>query len=280
MSRPRLLRLMAAAGICAALFTAWPSEALAQRRGRVAVRGGVVVAPRVYLGYGYYDPFWWGGWGPAWGPGWYPGFGPAFVGSNAGSARIQVTPKQAEVYVDGYLAGTVDDFDGFFQRLDVAPGEHELTLYLDGYETIAEKVLFRPGATLDIRHQMRALAPGEASGPRPTAATPPPQMAGPDPVMGPGGPRGPRGPQAPFPDAPPPPDSAFGTLAVRMQPSNATLLVDGEEWHAPEGDGPILIDLPEGPHEIEVRVEGRPPYHRTVQVRAGRTVPLNVSVSR
>lgn len=278
MSRARLLRFMAAAGVCAAVLTSWPIEAAAQRRGRVAVRGGVVVAPRVFLGYGYYDPFWWGGWGPAWGPGWYGPYGPGYFGNGAGSARLRVTPKQAEVYVDGYLAGTVDDFDGVFQRLDVPPGEHELTLYLDGFETITQTLLFRPGATIDIRQQMRALANGESNGPRPTAATSPQSPGATDPAMGPGGPGGRR---APFPDAPPPPpDSAFGTLAVRVQPANATLLVDGEEWHAPEGGGPILIDLPEGPHEIEVRVEGRPPYQRTVQVRAGRTMPLNVSVSR
>ena len=49
---------------------------------------------------------------------------------------------------------------------------------------------------------------------------------------------------------------------------------------APEGDGPILIDLPEGAHEIEVRRDGLPAYRRTVQIRAGRTLPLNVSLSR
>lgn len=283
MSRARLLRFMAAAGVCAAVLTAWPTAAAAQRRGRVAVRGGVVVAPRVVLGYGYYDPFWWGGWGSAWGPGWGPAwgpgwYGPGYFGNGAGSARLRVTPKQAEVYVDGYLAGIVDDFDGVFQRLDVPPGEHELTLYLDGYETITEQLLFRPGSTIDIRHQMRALAPGESNGPRPEAARPSPSAGASNPAMGPGGPRGRR---APGPDMPPPVSQAgFGTLAVRVQPATATLFVDGEEWHAPEGGGPILIDLPEGPHEIEVRAEGRPPYHRTVEVRAGRTVPVNVSVSR
>ena len=31
-------------------------------------------------------------------------------------------PSEARVYVDGYYAGTVDDFDGLFQRLNVSPG--------------------------------------------------------------------------------------------------------------------------------------------------------------
>ena len=93
----------------------------------------------------------------------------AFTASGYSSARIQVTPKHAEVYVDGYMAGTVDDFDGFLQRLDVPPGEHELTLYLDGYRTIRQKVLFRPGATVKISQAMEPLPPGESNEPRPQA---------------------------------------------------------------------------------------------------------------
>ena len=38
--------------------------------------------------------------------------------------RFKVTPKEAAVYVDGYYAGVVDDYDGVFQRLHVTPGQH------------------------------------------------------------------------------------------------------------------------------------------------------------
>ena len=48
--------------------------------------------------------------------------------------------------MDGYLVGTVDDFDGWMQRLHVMYGEHEIQIYLQGYRTIRQKVLFRPGA--------------------------------------------------------------------------------------------------------------------------------------
>ena len=67
-------------------------------------------------GYGYYDPFWfgYGGWSPY---GWYaPFYLPNAYDSNVGSGRLQVKPRNAEVYVDGYYAGTVDDFDGALQR--------------------------------------------------------------------------------------------------------------------------------------------------------------------
>jgi hypothetical protein len=259
-----------AAALCAVVTILWPAEAHAQRRGRPGGGRAVVVAAPVAFGYGFYDPFWnWGpGWGPGWGfPGWFPPFGPAFAGA-FGSARLQVTPRQAEVYVDGYLAGTVDDFDGVFQRLDVAPGEHDLTIYLEGYQTLTQKLLFRPGATVQIRHRLQPNAAGDVTGPRPgvtvPAATPP---------QGPG-------PQGGWPPQTAPAQDDFGTLSIRVQPADATLLVDGEEWSAPEGDGPILIELPDGTHEVEVRREGLATYRRVVQVRAGRTVTLNVSLSR
>jgi hypothetical protein len=65
-----------------------------------------------------------------------------------------------------------------------------------------------------------------------------------------------------------------------VQPGDATLHVDGEEWTAPAGAGPVLIELREGSHEVEVRKEGFSTFRRTVAVRAGETVPLNVSLSR
>ncbi|MGE0362104.1 MAG: PEGA domain-containing protein [Vicinamibacterales bacterium] len=268
--RVRATSLILAAVVCAALVTLFPADASAQRRGRPGWgRGAVVVAAPVFYGYGYHDPFWWGpGWGPGWGhPGWFGPWGTPF--GAFGSARLQVTPRQAEVYVDGYLAGLVDDFDGVFQRLQVPPGEHELTIYLEGYRTFTQKLLFRPGATIDIKQPLVPLAPGESTGPRPQATAPP---AG-----------SPAGVPPPY-GGPPPigPDraAAFGTLAIRVQPAEATLLVDGEEWSAPGGGERLLIELAEGTHDIEVRLDGAAPYRRTVEVRAGRTTTLNVSVPR
>jgi hypothetical protein len=67
------------------------------------------------LGWGYaYDPYWYG-------PGWaYPYEVPP--GAVTGGLRLEVTPKTADVYVDGYYAGVVNDFNGHFQHLDLTPG--------------------------------------------------------------------------------------------------------------------------------------------------------------
>ncbi len=115
-----------------------------------------------YRAYGY--PFYYGAWGyPYGGP--YPY--PAGYYDYSGAARLEVRPREAEVYIDGYLVGTVDNFDGWAQRLNVAPGEHQLVIYLKGHRTFRENVLFRPGATLRVEHVMQPLEPGDVEEPRP-----------------------------------------------------------------------------------------------------------------
>jgi hypothetical protein len=220
--------------------------------------------------YRYYNPFFWSYYDPFFLP--YAQFPyPPYYGRGFyepwGSARIQATPRDAEVYIDGYLVGTVDDFDGVFQRLDVPAGEHELTLYLEGFQTFREKVLFRPGATLKISHTMQPLAAG-------TPAEPRPQPSGR--TGAPGQRRGAYPPDAGSRS----PASAYGSLAIRVQPSDATVLVDGEAWTGPEGDQPLVIELTEGTHRVEARREGFTTYATTVRVRRGETVRLNVSLSR
>ena len=86
-------------------------------------RGRGVFFPRAYIYTPFYDPFW----------GYYPYAGyPYVAGRSYGDVRTQVTPKDAEVYVDGFYAGVVRDFDGTFKRLHLTPGGHAITLYLEG----------------------------------------------------------------------------------------------------------------------------------------------------
>ena len=66
-----------------------------------------------------------------------------------------VDPAEARVYVDGYYAGVVDDFDGLFQRLHVSPGRHEITLKLEGYTSHRMRVYVGPDATLKLHYDMQ-----------------------------------------------------------------------------------------------------------------------------
>ena len=216
----------------------------------------------------FYDPFWaytfWG----------YPGFYPpafysaAFVAES--SARIQVTPREAEVYVDGYRAGIVDDFDGFAQRLRVPPGEHVIELYLEGYKPVTQNILFTPGETFRIRYEMEKLASGEAQPPRPTPRVPPATSTHPPPYDAFGRPAGASPATAAMEGA--------GVLVIRVQPGDAAVIVDGERW---QGSGDRLeIQVTPGPHRIEVQKDGYQPFTSTVQSRPGEATVVNVSLTR
>lgn len=119
-----------------------------------------------------------GGWGPY---GWFPPFA---HGRPYSSLRLQIAPRDTEVFVDGYYAGLVDDFDGAFQRLHLEPGQHTIQLYLTGHRTAEQRIYLQPGGTFRIRHTMEPLAAGEAAparpapAPRPSTATPPTQPPG------------------------------------------------------------------------------------------------------
>src|SRR5438128_2119435 len=94
--------------------------------------------------------------------GYYPG-----AYEPASALRIEVTPSDAEVFLDGYLVGIVDDFDGFFQRLRVRPGAHEIDIVRDGFHSVHQKLFLEPDRTFRVRYTMNKLKAGEAPDPRP-----------------------------------------------------------------------------------------------------------------
>jgi hypothetical protein len=263
----------------------WPAEAHAQPR-RVVVRRAPI-RTSVFVGVGYYRPYYWyrpwfyDPWYPHGYYGWYQPYGYYGGYDMSSSLRLQVEPKETEVFIDGYWAGTVDEFDGFFQRLHLEPGEHELQLYLEGHRSIRQKIYLQPSATFRVRHTMAPLAAGDTPDPRPTPA------AGSQPGRYDAFGRRQRG-EPPAPREAPEPSArseraargAFGTLAVRVQPRDAEIVIDGESWDAPESSERLVVELPEGEHRIEVRKEGFAAYASTVGVRRGETTTINVSLAR
>lgn len=256
---------------------------------RVVVVGGYYASP-----YWLYDP--WYGY-DQWGIYGYPPPYRYYNMDPGASVRLDVKPKEAEVYVDGYYAGVVDDFDGVFQRLRVAPGEHEIELYLDGYETVRQRVYLPVNDTFKIRYTMERPSAGEQPEARPQPINPPsppqaggypPQAGGyppqpggyppPPPGRGPAGRRMPPPPQQP-PDAPRGGQaSAYGTLAIRVQPGDAEVSIDGEQWRGPDERDRLVVDVAEGSHTVEIRKSGYRTYVTQVDVRRGETTPLNVSL--
>jgi hypothetical protein len=252
-----------------------------------------------YYGYRYYPSFYWGVgayFGPYYYSPWlysaywnYPAYYDAYddgYGYWGGSSlKVNVEPKTAEVYVDGYFAGIVDQFDGIFQSLSIEPGEHEITIYQEGFRSMRQRLYLSPGATLRIKGALERLAPGEPSEPRPMRPAGPPSSdvdaQAPSPYQAAPQYQPPPQPQAPAAESyPPPAEGRYGQLAIRVQPADAEVLIDGETWRAPAGSERLVVSLAPGTHRVEIRREGYDAFVTAIEVRRGETTPLNVSLAR
>lgn len=110
-----------------------------------------------------------------------PGYPPPYAyryGGSESDLRLAVTPREASVYIDGYFAGHVDDYDGMFQRLHVEPGAHEITIHLKGYRSLREKMYLSPNATRKISGKLEPLSAGEPDEPTPVPVNPPSPPSG------------------------------------------------------------------------------------------------------
>jgi hypothetical protein len=187
------IKIFAVLGL-AAVIAAAPSSAQAQVRGRtgsavvghatplpgpspiIAGSRGFSIFPYApfyrpgvglgfYFGYpGYYGPY-------AYGYPYYYAYGaypygyappPWYIGATArayGGVRIDMPQKDAQVYADGYYAGTVNDFDGAFRHLDMAAGPHHIEIRAQGVDPIAFDVNVQPGQTITYRTAVRKPRP-------------------------------------------------------------------------------------------------------------------------
>ena len=229
-------------------------------------RGGArVVPPRarggrtVVRGRGYYSPYYYGypyGYGYGYG---YPYYGAGYYGyygggySSTGSVRLKVKPRHAEVLVDGYYVGSIDDFDGTFQSLKLEPGPVSIEVRAAGFEALRLDVMVLAGRKITYEENMRAGDPGQAPtpAPRPPAGGPDRGVADDQPVRPdrdtePGSPAG-------YDGQPP----AFGGVRLRVEPRHAQVFVDsyfvGTVDDFDSGKG---LPLESGPQSIEVRSDG------------------------
>jgi hypothetical protein len=249
-----------------------PADLDAQRRGgqRPPPRDRtVVLRGQVFIGGYFYDPrfgpYPW--WPRAAYPHWY-----VPIYDRRAEVRVLATPEEAAVYVDGFYAGIVEDFDGVFQGLPLAPGGHTIVLYLEGYRTAQYNLYLRPGSAFKLRHAMERLPPGERSEP-PTVA---PQVPPPPP----GSYRSPVAPgPLPAPTQAPVVAVGFGTLDLRVQPAGAEVRIDGTPW-ASSDPGHFVVEVSEGRHRVDVFMPGYRRFSTEIDVREGATTPLNVSLPR
>jgi hypothetical protein len=108
-----------------------------------------------FTNYGYYS---YGGYGPSSGY----GYGPApwapwgrSTSYDTGAIRLRIRPRDAQVFVNGYYAGLVDDFDGNFQQLRLEQGGHKIEIRMPGFENLQLDVHVQPNRTITIREDLR-----------------------------------------------------------------------------------------------------------------------------
>lgn len=228
-----------------------------------------VVHGRVFVGGYLYDP--------AFGPyPWWPrrvyphGYYPIY--DARAFLRLRVEPEDASIYVDGFYAGIVEDFDGFFEGLPLPPGGHRVVLYRDGYRTSMHSIYFRPGSTFTLRETLERLPAGVRSEPPELAPAVPPPPAGSyatprtlQPLIG----------RPPIWIA----ATGFGTLDLSVQPATASVRIDGFSWATSEA-GHFVVQTPVGRHRIVVEETGFQRFETEIEVREGEAMPLNVSLVR
>jgi hypothetical protein len=128
------------------------------------------------LGY-FYDPSWYdpyyygglygGGYGGYYGAGDYGGVsgggGGGYQGGTGsssyghgpqGSLRLKIKPREGQVFVDGFFVGTVDDFDGTFQKLGIDAGGHRIEIKAPGHDTVSFEVLITPNETVTYKGEL------------------------------------------------------------------------------------------------------------------------------
>jgi hypothetical protein len=141
-----------------------------------------------YWGYpgNWYSPFYWGwnSWGWGWGWGWAPYWSSWWWGGPWGGTTIyvapgaadnggarsgryavvktDVTPEEAQVYLDNKYIGTADDFDGSPDYLYLGPGTYHLEFKLPSYQTYATDVEVSRGQQVRIAQDLK-LEPGKSA---------------------------------------------------------------------------------------------------------------------
>jgi hypothetical protein len=95
-------------------------------------------------GYPYYDPYAYS-YGSPW----------RTSGYDVGSVRLKIRPRDAQVFVDGYYAGLVDDFDGAFQSLRLEAGGHKIEIRMPGFQDMELDVHVQPGRTITLAEVMQ-----------------------------------------------------------------------------------------------------------------------------
>jgi hypothetical protein len=176
-----------------------------------------------------------------------------------------VTPKKAEIHMDGSFVGQARDYDGRLNVLWVEPGKHTFEFSRDGYMTLRRHVDVRAGMRLQFAE---ALQKGEGIDPRSTEA-PPPTVASERPATAPP-PRVDRG------------SLERGLLHLGVEPADAAVYLDGEFLARADELASLHGALPvaRGRHTVEVVRPGYTSRTMEIDVSGEQAVRVEIALER
>ena len=275
--RPRHLFAIAATATCL-LLVPGDGEAGTIRGHKIGHRGLGHHGHHVGISYGYghgyhYRPYSYGHYGHY---GYYPyyaypvyhvGYGRSYAYN--GFVDTDVSPEEAEVYVDGEFIGIADDFDGFPRYLALEPGEHTLSFKAEGRRTVTRDVTARRGVIIDLDFTLpRGHDPepivdvGQVVENDPAAEEPSGEL-----VL-----EETRGAET----------VAAGFVRLNIRPGDASVYLDGEFL----GSAATLsrlhgnLRLASGTHRIEIVRPGYRPVTRDVRLLPGDTLTMDFALER
>lgn len=85
---------------------------------------------------------------------------PVYITPNStlyGGIALEISPSDAEVFVDGQYVGQVADFDGNTGPLNLTAGQHRLQLTAPGFEPLTMDVNVAPGQLVPYRGDLQPL---------------------------------------------------------------------------------------------------------------------------
>jgi PEGA domain len=119
------------------------------RFGTLALTGGYISGPFWYpfAPYGYYPYYGLAFWDPFWGP-FSPSYYPADLtyGNGKGQIELKADPKNAQVYIDGAYAGTIQHL----KHIWLDPGAYDLSISAAGRAPVHQRIYVLTGKTVSI----------------------------------------------------------------------------------------------------------------------------------
>jgi hypothetical protein len=83
---------------------------------------------------------------------------PVYITPNSslyGGITLEITPSDAQVFVDGQYVGEVQDFDGTTGPLNMTTGQHRIQLSAPGYDPLTMDVNVAPGQLVPYRGDLQ-----------------------------------------------------------------------------------------------------------------------------